>query len=133
MRLVAALVLLIAFTTLLELAILLELGRHVGVLPTLALVVFTAVLGGWLMKTEGLGVLRRTQEQLAQGLLPADELLDGVLILAGGLLLLTPGLLTDITGIFLLFPPTRRLVAERLKRKLRRMIEQGTVVTYTRL
>jgi UPF0716 protein FxsA len=132
-RLFAVLAFLITLTTLLELAILLELGRRVGVLATLALVIVTAVLGGWLMKTEGLGVLRRTQEQLAQGLLPADELLHGVLILAGGLLLLTPGLLTDTTGLLLLFPPTRRLVAEWLKRKLRRMIEQGTVVTYYRL
>ena len=133
MRIIATLVLLISFTTLLELAILLQLGRAIGTLPTLAIVIVTALVGGTLAKIEGTGVLRRSQEQLAQGLLPADELLHGVLILAGGLLLLTPGILTDITGILLLAPPTRRLAAEWLKRKLRRMIEQGTVVTYTRL
>ena len=133
MRIAIGLTLLFSVTTILELAILLELGRQIGTWPTLAVVLVTAVLGGTLAKVEGLGVLRRAQEQLAQGLPPADELLHGVLIFGGALLLLTPGLLTDLTGLLLLAPPTRRIAAEWLKRRLRRMLEQGRGVTYHRL
>ena len=133
MRIVAGLTLLFSATTILELAILLQLGRHIGTWPTLAVVVVTAVLGGTLAKIEGLGVLRRAQEQLAQGIPPADELLHGVLIFGGALLLLTPGLLTDATGLLLLARPSRRVVVEWLKHKLRHMLEQGTAVTYHRL
>ena len=133
MKIVATLTLLFSGTTLLELSILLELGRRIGTWYTLAIVILTAVVGGTLAKIEGLEVLRRTQDRLAQGILPSDELLHGVLILAGALLLLTPGLLTDATGLLLLIRPTRNLVATWLKRWLRGKLERGTVITYTRL
>lgn len=133
MRIIATLILLFSTTTLLELSILLELGRRIGTWYTLAIVILTAVVGGTLAKIEGLEVLRRTQDRLAQGILPSDELLHGVLILAGALLLLTPGLLTDATGLLLLIRPTRNLLALWLKRWLRGKLDQGTVITYTRL
>jgi len=132
-KIVATLILLFSGTTLLELSILLELGRRIGTWYTLAIVILTAVVGGTLAKIEGLEVLRRTQDRLTQGILPSDELLHGALILAGALLLLTPGLLTDATGLLLLIRPTRSLVATWLKRWLRGKLERGTVITYTRL
>jgi len=132
-KIVATLILLFSGTTLLELSILLELGRRIGTWYTLVLVILTAVVGGTLAKIEGLEVLRRTQDRLTQGILPSDELLHGALILAGALLLLTPGLLTDATGLLLLIRPTRSLVATWLKKWLRGKLERGTVITYTRL
>jgi UPF0716 protein FxsA len=91
----------------LELYVLLQVGHVVGVLNTIALLVAVSLVGGWLVKREGLGVLRRAQQQMHSGRVPGKELVDGVLILFAGALLLTPGFLTDVVGILLLLPPVR--------------------------
>lgn len=100
----------------LELFVILQVGRSVGVLNTIALLVLVSVVGAWLVKREGLGVLRRAQLQMQRGVVPGNELVDGVLIMFAGALLLTPGFLTDVVGISLLLPPVRfalRAVARR--------------------
>ncbi|SJM93063.1 FxsA cytoplasmic membrane protein [Crenothrix polyspora] len=90
-----------------EIYLLLQVGGIIGAFPTIFLVVFTAVLGSWLLKQQGFATLQRFQASLAQGTLPAYELLEGVLILLGGALLLTPGFITDMIGFACLIPQLR--------------------------
>jgi UPF0716 protein FxsA len=103
---------------LVELALLLWIGAHTSWWFTLGLVVFTGVAGAWLARHQGLRCLRRFQQELAEGKLPADPLLDGLMILLAGALLVTPGVLTDALGFALLLPPFRRLVRGRVKRRI---------------
>ena len=93
-----------------ELYVLIKVGQLVGALPTIAFLVLVSVVGAWLVKREGMGVLRRAREQIALGLVPGRELVDGVLILFAGALLVTPGFLTDLLGISLLVPPVRSAI-----------------------
>lgn len=103
------LLLLFTLVPLVELALLVYLGREVGFWPTVALVLGTGILGAWLAKLQGLLVLRQVQGELARGRLPTAALVDGALILVAGTLLLTPGLITDLWGFVLLVPPGRAL------------------------
>jgi UPF0716 protein FxsA len=95
-----------------EIYILLQVGGLIGALPTIFLVVFTAVLGSWLLKQQGFATLQRFQDSLSRGTLPALELLEGVLILLGGALLLTPGFITDMIGFVFLIPQLRKQIAQ---------------------
>ncbi len=104
---------------LVELAVLIQVGSAIGALNTIALLVLMGVVGGWLMKREGLGVVRRVQAQLRAGRVPTTEVVDGFLILFGGALMLTPGFLSDALGLALLIPPVRALVRAGLARRLR--------------
>ncbi len=121
--------LLLAFTVVpfIELYLLLAIGREVGFWPTVGGVLLTGLVGAWLAKKEGLRVLRRWQESLAQGRMPEEGLVGGVLVLVGGVLLVSPGVLTDLVGLFLLFPPTRKLVAAVVRRRLERRMKAGTL------
>jgi UPF0716 protein FxsA len=110
---------------LLELALLLWIGRWMGLLPTVALVVATGIAGAALARSQGLRLLYRIQAELAAGSMPARELLDGVLILVAGATLLTPGLLTDVFGLLLLVPGTRGWVRGHLTARMRRWMERG--------
>lgn len=101
-----------------ELYLLLRLGERMGAGPTLALILLTGVLGAAMARREGIAVLQQLTEGLERGVPPAATLVEGVLVLVGGLLLVTPGVLTDMTGLLLLFPPTRRLIAPALLRRL---------------
>lgn len=95
-----------------EIYLLLMVGGIVGVLPTILLVVFTAMLGTYLLKQQGLATFQRFQENLAQGAIPTYEMIEGPIILVGGALLLTPGFVTDAIGFCLLCPPIRRKIAQ---------------------
>lgn len=95
-----------------EIYLLLQVGGVIGAFPTIFLVVFTAVLGSWLLKQQGFATLQRFQASLGQGTLPAMELLEGVLILLGGALLLTPGFITDTIGFVCLIPQLRGQLAK---------------------
>jgi UPF0716 protein FxsA len=121
------LLLLFTLFPLLELYLLIELGRRVGVAPTILLVVITGFCGVLLARAQGFRVLRRITGQLRQGMLPGDELLDGLAILIGAALLLTPGLISDTAGLMLLVPGSRGAVKQYLRRKLRRALEEGTL------
>ena len=103
------LVLLIPF---IEIYLLLKVGGSIGAFPTIFLVVFTAVLGTWLLRQQGFATFQRLQENLAKGTIPAYEMIEGPIILVGGLLLLTPGFITDILGFACLIPPLRRKIAQ---------------------
>jgi UPF0716 protein FxsA len=103
---------------LVELYLLIEVGSRIGAIPTIALSVFTAVLGGLLVRWQGLTVLFRVQDAVAHEQVPAIELLEGALLLVTGLALLLPGLITDAVGFLLLIPPLRRgLIIAWLKRR----------------
>jgi UPF0716 protein FxsA len=106
-----------------ELFILVQLGRALGLLATLAIVVTTGILGAWLTRRQGLKALAAVRSDLDAGRVPAASLLDGALILAAGLLLLTPGLITDACGFFLLIPRARTTIRRVARRAIERRIE----------
>ncbi|HEV7888082.1 MAG TPA: FxsA family protein [Acidimicrobiales bacterium] len=105
-----------------ELFVILQVGHAIGVLPTVALLIAMSMLGAALVKREGLGVLRRAQQRINQGEVPGRELVDGVLILFGGALLLTPGFLSDVLGVLLLLPPVRAVLRAAAIRRLRNRV-----------
>src|SRR5688572_4924622 len=110
-----------------ELAILIQIGQAIGVWWTIALLVVDAVLGSLLARSQGRATWRRFNEALRSGRPPAREVMDGALVLFGGALLLTPGFLSDILGVFLLLPPTRALVRAVLVRRFaNRMVASMT-------
>ena len=116
-----------------ELAILVEIGRRLGTLPTVALVVLTGAAGAYLARREGVGVLGRIRADLQAGRMPGPAMVDAVIILVAGVLLVTPGVLTDVVGFLCLVPATRRLIRARLWRVLTRAVQQGrgrVYVTY---
>lgn len=94
----------------LEIWLLIEVGGSIGLLWTLAVCVVTGVVGAWLARTQGGQVLRRVQSRIAQGEVPARDLVDGLMILVAGVMLMTPGFLSDAVGVLLLLPPVRALV-----------------------
>jgi UPF0716 protein FxsA len=106
-----------------ELYVLIQVGHAIGVLDTLGLLLLVSIVGAWLAKREGLGVLRRMQAAVDAGRVPGTELLDGFLILMAAALMLTPGFLTDIVAILLLLPPVRAGLRRELRRRFARRIE----------
>lgn len=121
------LLLLFVLVPLIELVLLIQLGRWVGLWPTLAIVLATGFAGAALARAEGLRTWVAFQREVAEGRLPGKSLLDGLAVLVGGAFLLTPGLLTDLAGFALLFPPTRRWLQGRARRWIERGIESGSV------
>jgi UPF0716 protein FxsA len=107
-----------------ELYLFVQVSAAIGFWAALAWIVLVSVVGAWLVKREGLQALRRANVKAAQGEIPTDELITGMLILFAGALMLTPGFLTDIVGLLLLFPPTRAIVRFRVRRRF----TQGPVV-----
>jgi len=103
------LLLLLFFTVpLVEIYVLLEVGGIIGVLPTIVLVVLTAVMGAGLIRAQGIATLGRVQQQLERGELPAVGIIEAALLLVAGALMLTPGFVTDTIGFLILVPPLRR-------------------------
>jgi UPF0716 protein FxsA len=123
------LLLLFVLVPLVELYLLLKLGALIGAGPTIAIVIVTGVLGGSMARTQGFAVLKRVRESLNAGILPTDALIDGLFVLAGGLLLLTPGLLTDIVGFLALLPPTREFLKKWIKRRFQQILDTNVVYT----
>jgi len=121
------LVLLFTIVPLVELYLLLFLGNLMGFWPTVLLVLLTGVVGAWLAKREGLRVFRKYRDALSEGRMPEEGVLGGLLVLVGGVLLVTPGVLTDLTGLALLFPPTRRIIAAHMRARFEKRIRDGSV------
>jgi UPF0716 protein FxsA len=110
------LVILFIVVPVLELYVIIQVGQLIGIVPTLILLLAGALLGSWMVKREGRSAWRRFNQALGARRFPGKEVADGVLIIIGGTLLLTPGFLTDILGLFLLLPPTRAIARRVLKR-----------------
>lgn len=121
------LILLFVVTPLVELAILVYLGTIVGVLYTILIVVATGLIGAFLARSQGIATFNQIRSRIEQGVLPGDELLQGMLILVGGLLLLTPGLITDLTGFLMIIPQTRNIVVKWVRDLLQRKIQQREI------
>ncbi|MBT9142949.1 MAG: hypothetical protein DDT29_01348 [Dehalococcoidia bacterium] len=126
------LLLLFTLGPLIELYLLIELGRRIGAGPTIILVLATGFFGVILAKAQGFFVLRSMAQTLRNGQLPGDELIDGVLVLLGAALLLTPGLISDTTGFIFLLPMTRKRVRKLLIRKLKKALDEGTLRIFWR-
>lgn len=114
---------------LLEIYLLISMGRVIGTGATILVVIGTAVLGAWLLRLQGLGTLARVQAASQAGQLPAVELIEGLILLVSGVLLLTPGFFTDAIGFLALIPSVRRHLAEGL---LARALRNPTTVVNVR-
>ena len=108
-----------------EIAVLIEVGGWLGVGPTLALIILTAVVGAWMLRRQGIAVLRRAQQQMHQGTVPLVEVFEGFCLVIAGALLLTPGFLTDAVGALLLLPPMRAFLYRRVQRRLEEQVRGG--------
>jgi UPF0716 protein FxsA len=126
---VGLLALLFLIVPIAELYVIVQVAGSLGILNTLGLLILSSIVGAWLAKREGIGLLRRIQEQLQRGQLPASDVVDGALILFAGALMVAPGFLTDLLAIVLLLPPTRALIRIALVRRFRHRIEARTFGT----
>ncbi|MEC7221207.1 MAG: FxsA family protein [SAR324 cluster bacterium] len=110
-----------------EIYILIAIGGQIGILPSIGLVILTGIVGASLARSQGLKTLGRIRDSFQQGVVPGEELLNALLIAIAGIVLLTPGFLTDAAGLFLLIPATRTLCREWLKRRIELVYAQRNV------
>jgi UPF0716 protein FxsA len=121
--------LLILFTLvpILELYVLLEIGSLIGTMATVALIFMTGIAGAYLARVQGFSLVNKIQSEMNQGRVPKGELLNGAMILVGGVLLLTPGFCTDLLGFSLLVPLTRDLYKGFIRRWMEKMMASGQI------
>jgi UPF0716 protein FxsA len=131
---VAIFALLFIVLPLVEIYVAMQVSHVIGVLGTLGLLLVLSLSGIWLTKFAGFGVIARIRSQLAAGRMPGNEVIDGGLVLTGGVLLIVPGFVTGLAGLVLLFPPTRRVARNAFKRRyLGRVTYYGPVSDNPRL
>ena len=124
---IAKLLLLFILVPLVELFLLIEIGRIIGTLSTLTVIVCTGILGAFLARRQGIGVLYQIRTEIANGRLPASQLADGIIILLAGAVLITPGVLTDAFGFLCLIPASRKTIKKMLWRWLESAIHDGRI------
>lgn len=112
---------------LIELYILIKIGSFLGFFKTMLIVIGTGILGAYLAKREGFKVVAKIRYELGKGNFPGDEMIEGLVLFIAGMLLITPGVLTDMTGIILLLPIIRNFIVLWIKEKLYRMMQRGDV------
>ncbi|WP_285765641.1 FxsA family protein [Peribacillus sp. SI8-4] len=110
-----------------EIIVLLLSGKVIGFWPTLFLIIGTGLIGAYLAKKQGMETWRKAQEQIRYGMMPGNEIIDGICIFIGAALLLSPGLISDIAGLILVFPPTRNLLKPIVIRFLMNRMNKGKV------
>ena len=110
-----------------ELYLLIKVGTVLGGINTILLVIISGFLGAWLARLEGMNTLVKLRSNLQQGLMPAEELLDAVIIFIAGVVLITPGFITDILGLLLLWPVTRNRLKRFLRKKFDELYLQGNI------
>ncbi|MFC1709237.1 FxsA family protein [Candidatus Omnitrophota bacterium] len=118
------LVLLFTVVPIVELYFLIRVGQYLGAFNAVAIVIFTGIFGAFLARMEGLRVLYNVQKDLQDGKMPTSQLLDGLMILVGAVLLITPGLLTDAVGFLLVIPQSRAFLKVWVKQYLQKIIEK---------
>jgi UPF0716 protein FxsA len=123
------LLLLLTLLPLVELVLLAWLSAHTDWRLTVLFVLGTGALGAWLIRSQGWRAWRRIRQDMADGKVPAESIQDGLLILVAGLLLITPGVLTDVVGVLLLVPPLRRMVGRWLRGRWRATFQVRTFGT----
>ncbi|MGI9533802.1 MAG: FxsA family protein [Thermodesulfobacteriota bacterium] len=114
---------------LIELVILIKVGSYIGLWPTILIVILTGILGASLARHQGFMIINKIKSDVNSGRVPAQELIDGLLVLMGGIVLLTPGFLTDILGFLLLIPQTRFVFKRLIKNQLKRYAAYKTSIT----
>jgi UPF0716 protein FxsA len=119
--------LLFTVVPLIELFLLVQLGAWMGVWPTIALVAATGFVGAALARREGRRALASYQEAMARGRMPEEGIVSGLLILAGGVMLITPGVLTDVFGLAMMVPPVRRAAAKLVGARLQKRVSEGSI------
>ena len=123
------LLLIFTIVPIVELALLIEIGSYIGILPTVFLVAITGIVGVTLARNQGLIVVTKIRNKLSRGEIPTSDLIEGLLILVGGVTLLTPGVLTDITGFLLIIPFTRPLFAKLASNVFKKYVDQNQFKT----
>jgi UPF0716 protein FxsA len=121
------LVLLFTVIPAIEIYLLFSIGGQIGGMNTLLVVVLTGIVGASLAKSQGMAILANIQTDLNKGALPANQLIHGLLVFGGGLLLLTPGFMTDILGLSMVFPGTRHILVLYLKTYFEKAIRSGNM------
>lgn len=124
------LILLFTVIPIVELFLLFQIAEITSGLTTVLLVIFTGVVGAYLAKSEGRIIIMRIRTDLNRGQMPANELINGLCVLVGGALLLTPGIITDIVGFSLVIPLTRKIFKRYIKDKFSEKIRAGQVNFY---
>ncbi len=119
--------LIFAVIPVIELALLIKIGSVIGTLNTIIIVILTAIVGAYMVKLEGMGVMYRIQENMQQGIFPAEELINGMMILMAGALLLTPGFFTDVIGFLMVFPVSRGIIKRIARRYIKKRISSTDV------
>lgn len=114
---------------LIELIILVKVGSYIGLWPTILIVVLTGIVGASLARYQGFIIINKIRSDVSSGRVPARELIDGLLVLIGGIVLLTPGFITDLCGFFLLIPFTRNLIKGFVRSQFERMVNYKTTIT----
>jgi UPF0716 protein FxsA len=110
-----------------ELWLLFRVNEHLGLLPTLLIVMGTGFVGAWLARAQGFMIMLEIQRDLAEGRMPAPRMMDGVMILIAGAFLITPGLITDTAGFMLLIPPVRAYIRGWLRLRIERKLQDGSI------
>ena len=128
----ARLFLLFTIVPLAELYLLIKIGSDMGAFNTILLILITGILGALLARLEGLRTLRQITLSLNQGIVPAEELVDSVLIFVAGIVLVTPGVLTDVMGLLVLLPYTRTIFKRWLRKRFDRMVSSGNMQIHFR-
>lgn len=118
---------LLILVPLIELALLIYVGIVIGALYTILIVLITGLIGIVILRKQGVAILRKTRSNLEQGILPAEGIVDGTLVLLAGVLLITPGMIMDVLGFVLLIPQVRRFINNQLRAAARRKFERGEV------
>lgn len=110
-----------------ELYLLIEIGTVIGGLNTVLLVIATGFAGAWLARMEGMHIMMKVRANLQQGIMPAEELIDALIIFVAGVVLITPGFITDAFGLLLLWPVTRKKFKQMLRNKFNKMTARGSI------
>lgn len=110
-----------------EIGFLMYSGKMIGILPTILLIILSGVVGAYLAKQQGLETIRKAQEEMRYGNMPGDAILDGICVLIGGTLLLSPGFITDFVGLLLLIPYTRVFFKKMIARAMTKWVTNGRI------
>jgi UPF0716 protein FxsA len=119
--------LLFTLVPVIELSLLIKIGSIIGLFNTITIVILTAMIGAYMVRTEGFGVMTRMQKDMQLGVFPAEELINGAMILVAGALLLTPGFFTDIIGFLMVFPVSRNVIKRIAKRYIERRVSTNEI------
>ncbi len=126
------LILLFTVMPVVELVLLIHVGTYIGAWNTVAIVIITGVAGAFMAREQGFSTLRKIQDNVNSGVMPADEIINGILILCGGIMFLAPGFITDLLGFIMLIPPARNFIKKIIEKKIQKMIREDRIITIGR-